>query len=350
MPLLSKAAIPLVIATLFCSLLLAAPLSVHASGTIVQQNSAYVEDNNAPTIAFASPVTSGNVIVVAIDVENYVVNNIASVTDTLGTSYTEPAASPSIWAASAGSAYIFYGTASSSGSDTVTIHMSAGAFGDNDIFAYEVSGITTVGATAGAGTSNAGQTASLTTASTAFTSEGFLIMTTQTLRVDTCTAGAGFTCAAEPEGDSFGLTEVSTSGVSSPTTFPMTISQPDQWDAVGVAFNSGGAPAPNPAPLPAVIPKQLTFHFNFPNAPTLVGKLVSAWGIGVMYNVPGYSVATDINPYAVSICYLPSQNGMQVSGFFSTTPGNNSTEIFVSYYYSTVSSAQGWPTEPTCTS
>ena len=110
------------------------------------------------------------------------------------------------------------------------------------------------------------------------------------------------------------------------------------------------APAPNPAPLPAVIPKQLTFHFNFPNAPTLVGKLVSAWGIGVMYNVPGLNAAVDINPYAISICYIPSQNGMQLSGFYSATPGNNSTEIFVSYYYSTVSSAQGWPTEPTCTS
>jgi hypothetical protein len=222
--------------------MLVSPHSVRADGgsSIVQQNSVFVSESANPAITFTSSVTSGNVVVVAIDVEESTSNIVTSVTDTLGTSFTEPAASPSILSQAAGVAYIYYGTAASTGSDTITVHMSV--VNEDDIFVYEVAGITTVGATAVAGTSGSEtRTASESTSPAAFTTEGFLLMTSETDLTDTCTAGAGFTCATEPIGDSFGLTEYSTTGVSSPTSFPMTLNQADWWDAVGIAFNASGA-------------------------------------------------------------------------------------------------------------
>jgi hypothetical protein len=125
----------------------------------------------------------------------------------------------------------------------------------------------------------------------------------------------------------------------------------DYIDAAVYEFSGLAAPfgpTQGPVLLPAVIPKHLTF--NFPGEPSLVGNLVSTWGIGVIYSVPGYNAATDTNPNDFSFCSIAAQNGMQVSGFVSIAPGSNATELFVSVWYSTVTSAQGWPSEPACTS
>jgi ligand-binding sensor domain-containing protein len=180
--------------------------------------------------------------------------------------------------------------------------------------------------------------------------------------------GAGNLWVASPR-NSGGISEFTaplTNG-ETPTT-PITISSSDS--AWGVTIDSSGniwvgdyidravyefsglavpfAPAAGPVPLPAIIPKQLTFNFNAPNTPTIIGNVVGLWGNGVMYNLPGYKAATDIDPYDVAFCTLPSGGGISITSFVSVAPGNNATELFVSYYYNTVTSAQGWPTEPAC--
>jgi hypothetical protein len=105
-----------------------------------------------------------------------------------------------------------------------------------------------------------------------------------------------------------------------------------------------------PPKLPPVIPNQLTFNFNFPGAPTLIGHYVSLIGGVVLYNVPGYNATADVFPYAISFCYIPDYNLVRISGFFSVGPGANSTELLVSNWNSVVTNAQGWPAEPDCSS
>jgi hypothetical protein len=89
-----------------------------------------------------------------------------------------------------------------------------------------------------------------------------------------------------------------------------------------------------------VIPKTITIDFNFQGAPQLSGELVSVYGYGLIYNVPGYNASTDPFPYVSSACALPNSNNIRLSGFGSAGPVNNSTEIFVSNWYDAVISAQ----------
>ena len=331
-----------VVAVMLCSFMLASPLSAHASvPTVVQTNNGTV-DTGSSTVAFTSPVTSGDVLVVAIDVFSSAANTVTSVTDTLGSSYLEPSDSPSLLAASDGGAFIFYAQAASSGADTVTVHYSG--FQNGYAFIYEVSGVSISSAASGAGASTGGSTASAATSPVAFASQGFLIETIQTLHPDTFTPGAGFTAAPHPGGDPFGLTEYSTSGVGSPTTFPMTLGSSDQWDAVGLAFAATGST--NGPPLPAVIPRHLTF--NFKNSSSVVGNEVSLWGYGVMYNVPGFNPKADFYPYAVDICLNSNNSTISISGFYQYSSGNNATEFFVYNWSSINTPSAGWPSEPAC--
>jgi len=115
----------------------------------------------------------------------------------------------------------------------------------------------------------------------------------------------------------------------------------------------GSSPSSPPSPLPPVIPTTLTFAFSSfsGTAPApIVGKLVGVEGAGILYNLPGYQQAGGVSPYAYSFCSIASQGLIQVSGFSDYQAGFNSSEIFVSNYASFVSNAQGWPTEPACTS
>jgi hypothetical protein len=222
----------LVLSTLL--LIWAAP-PVHASGSVVQQNSKHIPGGPG-AVAFTSSVSYGHVIVVAIDTYTWTVP-VSSVTDSFGSSYVAAVSLCNITAD--GCSAIYYATSCWSGSDTVTVKLT---FPSTyfDVFIFEVSGITTPTASTGTG---AGTGTAVATSSTSFTTEGFLIGTLETFRVDTLTAGSGFTASAEPSGDLFSLNEYSTSGVSSPTTFPATISQSDHWVEVGAAFNSGVASA-----------------------------------------------------------------------------------------------------------
>jgi hypothetical protein len=341
--------LPVLFVGLFlCSLVFASPAAgTVGPGGVVQQNSGNLSGSSI-SLPFVSAVTSGDVVVVAIDVTSSTSNVVTSVTDTLGTAYVEPAASPSLLAASDGGAFLFYGALAASGSDTITVHLSV--LSSSAVYIFEVTGVTTTGVTSGAGNSGAGTTASVSTASASAPNGGFMIETVQTLGADTFTAGGGFTAVARPSGDVFGLAEYGTTSVSSSTTFPMTLGTADKWDAVGLVLPLKPTVTPTVVSLPPVIPSTLSFNFNFQGAPTFSGRLVSLYGNGILYNVPGYNSTTDVFPYVLSFCSVPGTDEILISGFGSAGPGNNSSEIFVSNWTSALTSSQGWPAEPACVS
>jgi hypothetical protein len=216
----------------------------HASGGVVQNTSGYSTSGTTKTVAFASSVTSGDVVVVAIANYNSGSSTVSSVTDSLGSSFTLPGAFPECNGFANACVWIYYATLASSGADTVTVTVGASSTVD-DVYIFEVSGITASGATAGFGASGAGTSASISTLSTAFTSEGFLVSIVKTDFSDVYTPGSGFGLAAFPAGsqDNSRL-QYSTGGVTSPTTFPMTIASPDTWTTVGVAFNQSAVSVP----------------------------------------------------------------------------------------------------------
>jgi hypothetical protein len=86
----------------------------------------------------------------------------------------------------------------------------------------------------------------------------------------------------------------------------------------------------------------------FRNAPTITGNLVSLWGLGVLYNFPGYNSAADKGPYMISICSNSANATMTIRGFSQLTSGNNATEFVATTWLSLNTNAQGWPSEPAC--
>ena len=107
---------------------------------------------------------------------------------------------------------------------------------------------------------------------------------------------------------------------------------------------------PTPTSLPPVIPKTLSFIRTSGSGGPLTGKLVGLYGPGIVYNIPGYVPTPGVSLYAISFCYMASENAIQISGFSNYQVGFNSTEVSVSNWASVLTSAQGWPSEPACTS
>jgi hypothetical protein len=233
-----RASLPIA-AVCFLSMLLLAFPPVYATGTLVQQNSEHFIGVTSGGLAFTSPVTSGNVAVVAIADIIGGTNHLSTVTDSLGSAYT--IAGPDCLADANVCAWIAYATIPSSAADTVTVTMNSAR--TLDVFIYEASGITISGATTGLGSSSTGSS-SLSTPSTSFATQGFLVSLGKTFFSDTFTAGSGFTLSAEPAGAFYTDVQYSTSGVTSPTTFPMTISGSDNWVDIGVAFNISATSVP----------------------------------------------------------------------------------------------------------
>ncbi|MDA4123246.1 MAG: hypothetical protein OK456_08720 [Thaumarchaeota archaeon] len=111
---------------------------------------------------------------------------------------------------------------------------------------------------------------------------------------------------------------------------------------------ASGAPSV-PVSLPPVIAKNLVFQFSGKGG-TVKGNLVGVEGGGIVYNLPGYTATPGVWVYTTSICFVASQDAIQISGFSYYQAGFNSSEIFVSGYASSLTNAQGWPTEPACAS
>jgi len=238
---------------MFAVVLVVEPLPVHAASSLVQQKSTLrvsgggnIPPDSTISASFSSSVASGNVIVVAVEGGNGVTKppaTVDSVDDSIGSSFIQ-----AVYASYGGMhAYIYYATLGSSGADTVTVTFSTDLddlTGWAYLFIYEVSGVTTGGATAtGSGTiSNSGSVS--TSSSITFENGAFLvaIMGTDIISPN-WVAGSGFQFSPTPNGDQFirqTKTMYSTSGVSSPTDFPATLSRLGyslDWVEVGIALN-----------------------------------------------------------------------------------------------------------------
>ena len=257
-----KSVIPVIILLSISSLLGLAPLfsstlpSASASSPLIQQNNngCFGCATATPTISFASQVTSGNVIIVAVALFDF--NSpygVFTVSDTLGTTFTEVTHvcnSP----AYANCAGIAVGTAAATGSDTLTLNFVTTPDQD-DIFIYDLSGVSTSGLTSGTGQ---GSSSPISTSSTAFSAGSFLVGVTDLLNSGTFSAGAGFTASTESSGDQLGYAQYSTSGVSSPTTFPASTTG-STWAEAGVALPIIQADAPSVTP-PSIVGGNITIY------------------------------------------------------------------------------------------
>ncbi len=265
----SKAPVSVAVLALLSCLALASPLSVHAGvgGPLVQQASGGCSscESTSSTATFGEHVASGDLIVVgaASTFEPTGDPQSFSVSDTLDSSYIF-AVDRCLAPAQASCSGIFYATASSSGADTVTVTVNNG--GDPaglDIFIYELSGVTTAGATTGTGagfpllaptfTSDAAPVPDIlgtpvSTTPTSFTQQAFLLGVVSIELLDPAfTAGTGFTASTPSSGSGLGFAEYSLSGVTSPTTFPGTLGSGALfWTESGLALNY---PQPSSAPV-----------------------------------------------------------------------------------------------------
>ncbi len=177
------------------------------------------------SLTFASPVTKGDVVVVAVVTQFNA--QPQSINDSLHSHYKLEASQcfPNL---EGDCSYIYSARPHATGSDTVSLTKStANGF---VFFLYEVSGteVHSAVASTGSGLSN-----SVSTSPVSFSSEGFLVAVVESFGGGGLTAGSGFTATSDI---SFIWTEFSTSGVAAPTSFPGTLTNSAQWTEVGVAF------------------------------------------------------------------------------------------------------------------
>jgi hypothetical protein len=234
---------------IFALMLVVEPSPVHAAASLVQQNKTYCMSNwsAAPctsatmSVSFANSVASGDVVLVGVHSGSSISITVSSVSDSLGSSFTQAVMSSNLIGAFVYE-YIYYATLSSSGSDQITVTFSSPPTEYSTVFyvfIYEVSGVTTTGATTGTGAGDYGVPVSTTP--TTFQSGAFLLAILGNSLMSTgVTAGSGFTLTPDDSASEIlGIAhaQYSTSGVSSPTTFPATFSQSNKWVEAGIALN-----------------------------------------------------------------------------------------------------------------
>ena len=244
----------LLLATL-AFVLAAQPSPVHAASSLVQQNGVIcapaggiIRCGSTLSVSFSSNVASGDVLVVAVasgDANSNPPATVSSVSDSRGSSFTEAVHVTNTVNAHG---YIYCATLSSDGPDTVTVTFTSDLSDDNGmayLFIYEVSGVKTAGVATATGIGWGSGSVS-TSSSINFESGAFLvaIMGGQIIS-SSWAAGSGFQfspgpCDANNNCDVFvqlSKAEYSTSGVSSPTNFPATLSPNQNWVEAAIALS-----------------------------------------------------------------------------------------------------------------
>ncbi len=262
-------AYPQIIRLIFAALLIAGfgpvllATQVHASVSVVQQTT---QESGIPTFvttaskAFVMPVTSGDVVVVGILIQNSL-ETVSSVTDSLGSSYNKAVELVDSTLTLFTSA-IYYATISSGGcpcSDTVTVSIGPAA-NVLDVYLFEVSGVTPPSVSTGTGTSGPPPSSSIATSSTSFTPPAFLIAVVGLglCGMEAINPGSGFSYVTAPNPSNTCSAVEIADPLSSPTTFPGTITisgstGSDFWVEVGAAFSAPVAPIPEyPLGLPLI--------------------------------------------------------------------------------------------------
>jgi hypothetical protein len=223
----------------------------HASGTVVQEAQNFCEPVSSPydcTLNFSSDVSTGDVIVVGI-VDTQGAYTLMSVTDSFGSTYSAavPAQSSSCYSNSGPSGIcqmIYYATVPSITSSTGSVTVEWNSITTLYVFAFDVSGISGSSPSTGSGYDHGVEASTMTTSSVSYSSEGFLLAIGATYNgysADGASAGTGFSLVNLGNSNPYAFGEYSTSGVSSPSTFPMSLTTSDYWSESSVAFNTVSA-------------------------------------------------------------------------------------------------------------
>jgi hypothetical protein len=193
---------------------------VHADSELVQQSAAGCNGCGAViTVGFSNDVGAGHVIVVGVESTPI---HVVTVSDSLGSVFTQAVSSTD----GTDNAYIYVATASTSGPDTVTATFSDTCCSKN-VYIYEVSGVTTLGAGTNSGANMNDQ--NIQTGSVAFPQGAFLFGIIGTDNAYggrsgmPISQGSGFALSPDTAGGGFGHAQYAFSGVSSPSSFPATI-------------------------------------------------------------------------------------------------------------------------------
>lgn len=231
--------------------------TVHASATLVRQNNGG-NPGCSPHCGSSVSVTLSNLVagdvLVAGVVSIYSPPSLPLLTDSRGSTFTQ-AVAISQFGQYAG---IFYVPLSSGGSDTVTATFTTD-FGGQNLYLYEVSGVTTTGVATGTGSSGGSGGTSLSTSFTSFQSGAFLLGIASLVGSNCpCSQGAGFTLSTDNSGTGLSLTEWS-DPVSSPTNFPFTLTNPSSWVEASLALDPTPTVTLNVSPSTLFANQPITF-------------------------------------------------------------------------------------------
>lgn len=253
-------ALSVAIGVLLFSLALVAP-AVHAtSPSIVQSDVTHIATttscgfNNAQGcfyLTLGSAVSSGDVMVVAFNMQGGNPGTPEKVSDSLGDTYTSAEYQAYIFPSTVqDNQYIYYSGLIHSGSDQLNVTFN-GLEGEFNFMVYEVSGVQSTPAGASYGLSTSGTTSTGVSA-ISFTTEGFIFGQAygdnNGYTNDNPQPGTGFTIVPPPSGAIYSWGEESVSGVSgTSTTIPMSLAMGDNWLETGIAFNAASAVPDLPA-------------------------------------------------------------------------------------------------------
>lgn len=221
------------------TMLTAMPAAEAASGSsLVQKNSGIASCTGSPctaTVSLPSNVLAGHVLVVGVEERGA---GSPSVSDSLHSTYSQSTSVTD--SGTLATVSIFAATASSSGSDTITVTDSSGNVPDIVASVFEVSGVTTGSAQTATGSNyyypNSFSGGISTSSSVSFSTGAFLLafVTSNDLGGS---AGAGF--SYYQFGNSNTFSEYASSGVTSPTNFPASLTSAlYTWDEAGIALPS----------------------------------------------------------------------------------------------------------------
>ncbi|MDG6905976.1 MAG: hypothetical protein JRN20_09350, partial [Nitrososphaerota archaeon] len=302
----------------------AVPRAYATTSTLVQDNK-----NSQPftcthassctvSVNFPSNVHSGDVVVVGVidSVDPIFCGNTTvgycsptsslSISDSLHSSYS--VAKTLIDSSSYGSLFIYDATLSSSGADAITVADSTTNANGLWVFIFEVSGVTTSSASTGAGGPTIFSTPSTSTSTSSVTfSPGSFLLAVVLSDGTSASPEGGFTSFAfssQSSAQNAMYTEYATSGVSSPTIFPASVTAgtltPAFWDEVGIALQP--LPSRNAVNLstPCIEGLQVDINGDTTSGQN-VSKIVFNWGDGTIqshlfpfehtYKAPGtYSI------------------------------------------------------------
>jgi hypothetical protein len=226
------------------------------------------------TVSLPSSVASGDVVAVGVAVLGPVmvpqlygppiISPDWAVSDSLHSSYS--LATEVVDFLGAEAALIFDATLTSSGADAVTITglVEPDTSGVPDLFAsvFEVSGVTTSSPATGTGSNceaPPSYTGEIYTSGVSFSPGAFLLGVTASL-VEGSRATDSPPFSNGPSTDYTALTEYATSGVSSPTYFPMYVQYaPACWDEAGIALQPIQAPPVGAPEFPMGVALLVTF-------------------------------------------------------------------------------------------